>query len=64
MNLIPDNNIDGAEFRRPSLDRAAAMSKYLHRHRILTKLRQSAGQDIAGACGQLRARSPTRGCRT
>ena len=59
MNLIPYNNIDGADFRRPSLDRAAEMSKFLARHRILTKLRQSAGQDIAGACGQLRARSPS-----
>lgn len=60
MNLIPFNSIDGADFKRPSMDRAAAMSKFLHRHRILTKLRQSAGQDIAGACGQLRARSPAR----
>jgi 23S rRNA (adenine2503-C2)-methyltransferase len=33
------------------------MSLHLHRHGILAKLRQSAGQDIAGACGQLRARS-------
>jgi 23S rRNA (adenine2503-C2)-methyltransferase len=60
MNLIPYNNIDGADFRRPSMDRAAAMSKHLYRHGILAKLRQSAGQDIAGACGQLRARSPVK----
>jgi 23S rRNA (adenine2503-C2)-methyltransferase len=32
------------------------MSLHLYRHGILAKLRQSAGQDIAGACGQLRAR--------
>ena len=57
MNLIPFNDIDGAQFRRPSIERAAAMSRHLHRHGILAKLRQSAGQDIAGACGQLRARS-------
>jgi 23S rRNA (adenine2503-C2)-methyltransferase len=31
------------------------MSLHLYRHGILTKLRQSAGQDIAGGCGQLRA---------
>jgi 23S rRNA (adenine2503-C2)-methyltransferase len=42
------------------MDRAAATSMVLYRHRILTKLRQSAGQDIAGACGQLRARSLVR----
>jgi 23S rRNA (adenine2503-C2)-methyltransferase len=56
MNLIPYNSIDGVSFRRPSAERTAAMSTYLYRHRILTKLRQSAGQDVAGACGQLRAR--------
>lgn len=61
MNLIPYNDVDGAGFRRPSAERAAAMSLHLHRHGILTKLRQSAGQDIAGACGQLRAR--TTACR-
>jgi len=61
MNLIPYNDvggeIEGAGFRRPSAERAAAMSLHLYRHGILTKLRQSAGQDIAGACGQLRARA-------
>ncbi len=56
MNLIPYNAVDGAGFRRPSAARTAAMSLYLYRHGILTKLRQSAGQDIDGACGQLRAR--------
>jgi 23S rRNA (adenine2503-C2)-methyltransferase len=60
MNLIPYNDIDGAEFCRPAAERAAAMARYLHRHGILAKLRQSAGQDVAGACGQLRARSPAR----
>jgi len=57
MNLIPYNDVDGAGFRRPSAERAAAMSLHLYRHGILTKLRQSAGQDIAGGCGQLRARA-------
>jgi 23S rRNA (adenine2503-C2)-methyltransferase len=57
MNLIPWNAVDGAAFRRPSAERAAAMSLHLYRHGILTKLRQSAGQDIAGGCGQLRART-------
>jgi 23S rRNA (adenine2503-C2)-methyltransferase len=60
MNFIPYNDTEndgGPAFRRPSWQRAAAMSLHLHRHGILAKLRQSAGQDIAGACGQLRARS-------
>ena len=57
MNLIPYNEVDGAGFRRPSAERAAAMALHLYRHGILAKLRQSAGQDIAGGCGQLRARA-------
>jgi 23S rRNA (adenine2503-C2)-methyltransferase len=57
MNLIPYNSIDGFGFRRPSWEHAAAMSLQLYRHGILSKLRQSAGQDIDGGCGQLRARS-------
>ena len=56
MNFIPYNAVDGLEFRRPSWARAEAMSLHLYRHGILAKLRQSAGQDVAGACGQLRAR--------
>jgi 23S rRNA (adenine2503-C2)-methyltransferase len=57
MNFIPYNPAEGAGYRRPSAERAAAMSLHLYRHGILTKLRQSAGQDIAGACGQLRSRA-------
>ncbi|MBU0751378.1 MAG: RNA methyltransferase [Gammaproteobacteria bacterium] len=60
MNFIPYNEVDGLDFRRPTWERAAAMSKHLYRHGILAKLRQSAGQDIDGGCGQLRARSLVR----
>ena len=56
MNFIPFNEVEGEGFRRPSLERCEAMSLHLYRHGILAKLRQSAGQDIAGGCGQLRAR--------
>jgi 23S rRNA (adenine2503-C2)-methyltransferase len=56
MNFIPYNAVGGLAFRRPAAERAAAMSLHLYRHGILTKLRQSAGQDIEGGCGQLRAR--------
>jgi 23S rRNA (adenine2503-C2)-methyltransferase len=57
MNLIPYNAIEGSGFRRPAASRAAAMSLYLYQRGILTKLRQSAGQDVDGGCGQLRARA-------
>ncbi len=57
MNLIPYNTTEGEGFRRPPTERAIALAKGLHSRRILTKLRNSAGQDIDGGCGQLRARS-------
>ncbi|MEJ6021128.1 RNA methyltransferase [Ramlibacter sp. PS4R-6] len=57
LNLIPYNRVDGLDFRRPSWERAADMARTLHRRGILTKLRHSAGQDVDGGCGQLRARS-------
>ena len=57
MNLIPYNTVDGMPWRRPSWERAAEMARTLHRRGILTKLRQSAGQDVDAGCGQLRARA-------
>jgi 23S rRNA (adenine2503-C2)-methyltransferase len=48
--------IDGARYRRPSWEHAALIARTLHRRGILTKLRHSAGQDVDGGCGQLRAR--------
>jgi 23S rRNA (adenine2503-C2)-methyltransferase len=48
--------VDGIDFRRPSWERAAEIARALHRRGILTKLRQSAGQDVDAGCGQLRAR--------
>ncbi|PKO87971.1 MAG: rRNA methyltransferase [Betaproteobacteria bacterium HGW-Betaproteobacteria-12] len=56
MNLIPFNPVEGSGFDRPSAEHAAALAASLNRRRILTRLRQSAGQDVEGACGQLRAR--------
>jgi len=57
MNLIPWNSNEGFGFRRPDPDRIAAMAAALQQRGILTKLRNSAGQDIDGGCGQLRART-------
>jgi len=57
MNMIPYNTIDGLDFKRPSWEAAAAIARSLHRRGVLTKLRHSAGQDVEGGCGQLRARA-------
>jgi 23S rRNA (adenine2503-C2)-methyltransferase len=56
MNMIPFNIVPGLPYQRPSWERAAEIARTLHRRGILTKLRQSAGQDVDGGCGQLRAR--------
>jgi 23S rRNA (adenine2503-C2)-methyltransferase len=56
MNMIPYNAVDDLPFKRPSWERAAEIARTLHRRGILTKLRNSAGQDVEGGCGQLRAR--------
>jgi 23S rRNA (adenine2503-C2)-methyltransferase len=57
LNMIPYNAIPGLPFRRPSWERARAIAATLHQRGILTKLRDSAGQDVDGGCGQLRARA-------
>ncbi len=61
MNFIPFNEADGLDYRRPSSERTAFMAHFLHRHGILAKIRDSAGQEVEGACGQLRARAAQAG---
>lgn len=56
MNMIPYNTVESLDFRRPAPERAEAIARSLQRRGVLTKLRQSAGQDVDGGCGQLRAR--------
>lgn len=57
MNFIPFNTVDGLPYRRPSSARMACIAGMLKQQGILTRLRDSSGQDIEGACGQLRARA-------
>jgi 23S rRNA (adenine2503-C2)-methyltransferase len=59
LNMIPYNTIPGMDFQRPSWDKARAIAAGLHARGVLTKLRDSAGQDVDGGCGQLRARAET-----
>ncbi len=60
LNMIPYNSVDGLNFKRPSWEAAADIARRLHRRGVLTKLRHSAGQDVQGGCGQLRARQTAR----
>jgi 23S rRNA (adenine2503-C2)-methyltransferase len=57
LNMIPYNANPGLPFTRPSWDKARAIAAELHQRGVLTKLRDSAGQDVDGGCGQLRARA-------
>ena len=57
MNLIPYNSVQGLPFARPAWERAREIARSLHRRGVLTKLRQSAGQEVDAGCGQLRARA-------
>jgi 23S rRNA (adenine2503-C2)-methyltransferase len=57
MNFIPFNDVDGLDYRRPSPERAAHIVGTLKQRGLVTQLRDSAGQEIEGACGQLRARA-------
>lgn len=56
INFIPYNPAEGEGYRRPATGRLAAIESLLRQQGILVKFRQSAGQDIDGGCGQLRAR--------
>ena len=58
VNLIPFNDWEGAEFRRPPLPRILAFQSVLLDAGITTTVRWSKGEDIGAACGQLREPVP------
>ena len=65
LNVIPFNSLEGTglegenglNYERPDTERIREIVKYLHSRYVLTKVRNSAGQDVDGGCGQLRARA-------
>jgi 23S rRNA (adenine2503-C2)-methyltransferase len=57
LNLIPFNSLEGEDYQRPEGERIGEIVRYLHSRGVLTKVRNSAGQDVEGGCGQLRARA-------
>ncbi|MCP5273137.1 MAG: RNA methyltransferase [Burkholderiaceae bacterium] len=56
LNMIPYNAVEGLDFRRPDADRVTTIFRGLNQRGVLTRMRQSAGQDVDAGCGQLRAR--------
>lgn len=54
VNLIPFNQYEGAEFRRPSHESILKFQEALSAAKIPVLIRKSKGQDILAACGQLK----------
>ena len=57
LNMIPYNVVPGLDFQRPSAERITQLFRRLNQQGVLTRMRQSAGQNVDAGCGQLRARS-------
>jgi 23S rRNA (adenine2503-C2)-methyltransferase len=70
VNYIPFNDVEGNGYSRPSMERCVALVRALKAQGVRATLRWSAGQEVQGGCGQLRARaaaavgqeSPMPGC--
>ena len=54
INCIPYNDVEGLEWKRPSLRRQDAFMAVLERAGADATIRREKGHDIAAACGQLR----------
>ncbi|MBV5268680.1 MAG: hypothetical protein JZU55_00610, partial [Afipia sp.] len=57
LNVIPFNSLEGDDYQRPETERIHEIVRSLQSRGVLTKVRNSAGQDVDGGCGQLRARA-------
>ncbi|HMM05598.1 MAG TPA: 23S rRNA (adenine(2503)-C(2))-methyltransferase RlmN [Clostridiales bacterium] len=55
VNLIPGNPVAETGLETSPKRRIAAFAAILKEHNIETSIRESKGQDVEGACGQLRA---------
>ncbi len=55
LNLIPLNPHQGDSLKRPSQEKVIAFQRMLFHHNRRAMIRESRGQDILAACGQLRA---------
>lgn len=60
LNMIPYNAVQGLDFDRPPPARVSEIFRWLNQRGVLTRMRQSAGQDVDAGCGQLRARAQAR----
>ena len=56
INLIPLNPHQGSDLKRPSDERVSEFQEILMQNNVRALIRESKGQDILAACGQLRGR--------
>ncbi len=54
INLIPVNPVSERSYRRPQMEAITSFRSYLEKKGISVTIRREMGQDINGACGQLR----------
>ena len=54
LNIIPFNEIEDSEFRRPEPNRIEQFRRIVSKKCYIAPIRFSKGKDIAAACGQLR----------
>lgn len=59
VNYIPFNDVEGSGYRRPPMERCVSLVRTVKAAGIRATLRWSAGQEVEGGCGQLRARAPS-----
>lgn len=57
MNLIPVNPVDHVRFKRPSYKACRSFQEKLKNAGLGASIREAKGEDIDGACGQLRAKT-------
>lgn len=57
VNCIPNNKVEGLEWKRPSIGRQDAFVKVLREAGVSVTIRREKGHDINAACGQLRLKT-------
>lgn len=56
VNLIRLNEVSGRDYKAPTIDSCKQFLAALHRFQVSATLRRTLGEDVEGACGQLKNR--------
>ena len=54
VNLILFNSHEGSEFKKPDIDKVKKIRDFLNSKGLVCTIRESKGEDISAACGQLK----------